>query len=192
MVGPVDPDRDPEKAAERLGFTLAAVLVYAVFVAGGIFWLWVRGRTGQIPIAAGGQLGLPLSLAVGAAVGLGLSGGFAAAVRYLASCARLEQRLHGLLGSLGEREITVLALCSALGEEFFFRLALQDAVGLYWSAAAFALLHVGPKGTWLWTGLSLVLGLGFGWMMELGCGLLSVTAAHALVNYLSLRRMERS
>lgn len=182
------PGREP---SDRQSFALAAVVVYSLFVAGGFFWLWLRDRTGQIPMQAGGELGLPLSMAAGTAVGLGLSGVFAVSVRYLGSCARLEQRLHGLLGSLSEREITVLALFSALGEEFFFRLAMQDAIGLYWSAAVFGLLHLGPKGTWLWTVLSVLLGLGFGWMMELGCGLLSVTVAHALVNYLSLRRMER-
>ena len=75
------------------------------------------------------------SAALGAAIGLVLSAGFAAAVRYLGAFARLEQRLHGLLGPLGEREITVLALSSALGEEFFFRLAMQDALGVLFSAA---------------------------------------------------------
>ncbi len=193
MADPVDPHRDPdhEKSTDRLGFALAAVLVYSLFVAAAVVWLWLRDRAGQIPIAAGGELGLPLSMATGVTVGLALSGVFAASARYLGPCARLEQRLHGLLGSLGDREITVLALFSALGEEFFFRLAMQDALGLYWSAAIFGLLHFGPKGTRLWTAMSVVLGLGFGWMMELGCGLLSVTVAHALVNYVSLRRMER-
>jgi membrane protease YdiL (CAAX protease family) len=191
MADPLGPGASGEGSSDRSQLAVAAVVVYAVFAAGGWLWLWLRDRTQVIPHAAFGELGILRSAALGAATGLVLSGVFAAAVRYLGPCARLEQRLHGLLGSLGEREITVLALSSALGEEFFFRLAMQDALGLFLTAAVFGLLHVGPKGTWLWTATSSILGLGFGWMMQLGCGLLSVTVAHALVNYLSLRRMQR-
>ena len=122
------------------------------------------------------------SLAVGTAVGVALTGVFSLLVRHVRPFTRLETALHDMLGSLSEREITVVSLFSALGEEFFFRLAMQDAIGLYWSAAIFGLLHFGPKGTMLWTVMAFVLGLGFGWMVELGCGLLSVTVAHALVN----------
>ena len=122
-------------------------------------------------------------------IGLGLSGVFGVAVRYVGALSRLQDRLTELIGPLTENEIILLALFSALGEEFFFRLAMQDALGLYWSAAVFGLLHFGPAGTRIWTAMALLLGVGFGWLVELGCGLLSVTIAHALINYLSLRRM---
>ena len=60
-----------------------------------------------------------------------------------------------------------------------------------WSTLIFGLLHTGPGGLWLWTVLAVGIGALFAWMIELGCGLLSVTAAHCLINYLSLRRMYR-
>lgn len=167
------------------------MMTYAGLLAAGLVWLWMRDRVSVVPVAAGGDYGLVVSMGLGVVVGLSLSGVFALLVRYLGPFRGLEHRLHEMLGSLTEREITVVSLFSALGEEFFFRLAMQDAIGLYWSAAIFGLLHFGPKGTMLWTAMALVLGFGFGWMMELGFGLLSVTVAHALVNYLSLRRMEQ-
>jgi len=164
-------------------------MTYVVMLGAALAWLWMRDRGHLVREQAGGDYGLVISLAVGTAVGLALTGVFSLLVRHVRPFTRLETALHDMLGSLSEREITVVSLFSALGEEFFFRLAMQDAIGLYWSAAIFGLLHFGPKGTMLWTVMAFVLGLGFGWMVELGCGLLSVTVAHALVNYLSLRRM---
>jgi membrane protease YdiL (CAAX protease family) len=128
-------------------------------------------------------------MAIGTAVGLGVSGAFELLARYWRPFGVLEGRLAALLGPLSEAEITLLALSSALGEECFFRLAMQDALGLLPTALLFGLLHTGPPGL-LWSAVALVLGLAFGWMMHAGCGLLSVTLAHALINYLSLRRMQ--
>lgn len=181
----------PEQPEQAPSLAWAAVVLYALLLLAGYGWLWLRDRTGQVTATAVGEHGLLWSMGLGVAVGLALSGVFAAAIRHTRAFARLERRLAALVGPLSDSETTVLALFSALGEEFFFRLAMQDALGLYWSAAIFGLLHLGPRGTWLWPVLAGALGLGFGWMVQAGCGLLSVTVAHALVNYISLRRMER-
>ena len=82
-------------------------------------------------------------------------------------------------------------MTSAIGEELLFRCALQDAVGPYLSALIFGVLHTGP-GLLLWGASAAVLGLTFSLMIDGGCGLLSVTVAHALINFLSLRRMSLS
>jgi membrane protease YdiL (CAAX protease family) len=63
-----------------------------------------------------------------------------------------------------------------------------DVAGIWLSAALFALLHSG-RGLWAWASAAFLFGLLFGAMVENGFGLLSVTVAHALVNYLSLVRM---
>ena len=123
-------------------------------------------------------------------MGFGVSGALGLLTRYSGAFARLETRLAELIGPLTETEIIVVALCSSLGEELFFRVAMQDAWGLWPAAIVFGLLHVGPGGLLPWTITAVVMGVGFGWMIEVGCGLLSVTMAHALINYLSLRRME--
>lgn len=182
----------PEQPETGPSILVAAGLVYGGFCAAGYLWLWGRDRTSIIPPAAVGEVGLVGSMALGLAVGLGASAVFALLVRYSVWGKRLQSRLAELIGPLSEREITWLALLSAVGEEFFFRLAMQDALGLYWSAALFGALHCGPRGLLLWTALAFALGLAFGWMMQAGWGLLSVSVAHALINYLSLRRMERA
>ena len=169
----------------------AAVVVYALFAGSGWLWMWLRDRAFRVPMAGAGDVGLPASMGIGIGIGLLLSGLFALLSRYWPPFARLEGRLAELIGPLGENEIIVLALCSSVGEEFFFRLAAQDALGLWPAAIAFGLLNIGPGGLALWSVLAFALGVGFGWMMELGCGLLSVTAAHAVINYLSLHRMSR-
>jgi len=123
-------------------------------------------------------------------VGLAISGATALIARYAPPLARLRDRLMELIGPLSETEVFALALLPAVAEEFFFRLAAQDAIGVVPSAVLFAAMHFGPQGTRLWTVLALLLGLGFGFMVAAGWGLLSVTVAHALVNYISLKRME--
>lgn len=190
MADPVSRDQ-PEEGA-RSGFAATAAWLYVVLTAAGLFWLWMRDRLAVVPAAPAGEHGLLVSMAIGIAVGLACSALFAAASRGAESFRRLEKRLAALIGPVTDRDIVVLALFSAVGEEFFFRLAMQDALGLYPTAGIFALLHIGPRGTRLWTVMAALLGLGFGWMMAAGCGLMSVTAAHALINYLSLARMNRA
>ncbi len=168
------------------------MITYAGFVAAAWFWLWLRDRTGIIGPSAAGPDGLLLSMAWGIAAALGVSGALWSLERYSPPVARLQARLAEFIGPLSETQITVLALASAIGEEFMFRLAMQDAFGLWPTAVLFGVLHTGPKGTRLWSALALVIGILFGWMIELGCGLLSVTVAHAVINYLSLRRMQKS
>jgi hypothetical protein len=163
-----------------------ATAFYGVLLAGAVLWLWLRERTPQIAAQAIGDHGLALGAVAGAAVGALSSGAAVVLARYVAAFARLESWLAELAGPLAEREIMALALVSGVVEELFFRLAMQDAIGVYWSAAVFALLHAGR---WLWTALAAILGLVFGWMMEAGLGLISVSIAHAIINYLGLRRM---
>ena len=105
--------------------------------------------------------------------------------------ARLEAQFTEVVGDLSEAEIILIALASAIGEEMLFRGAMQDHLNLYVSALVFGLLHTGP-GLWLWTCVASILGLLFGAMVYFQFGLLSVTVAHALINFTSLRRMSAS
>lgn len=172
------------------GTALIAVGLYGLLMAGGWLWLVLRERTVIVPAAAGGTIGLWASLAVGAALGLSVSVALAAAVRHVSAFARMERNVAAMLGPLGDTDIWLLALCSGLGEEFFFRLAMQDAVGLWPTAAVFAVLHIGPKGSLLLCVVAFALGAVFGVLVSAGVGLLAVTVAHAVINYLSLHRMQ--
>jgi membrane protease YdiL (CAAX protease family) len=100
---------------------------------------------------------------------------------------RLHRDFRGLLGTLGPRDVLILAVASSVGEELFFRGALLPWIGLVPSSIIFALLHIGPGARYLpWTATALVVGLGLGGL-HLGLGDLGAPiAAHFTVNYLNL------
>ncbi len=186
MVGPQMTKEEIPSGA----LIFAGSLVYAALAAAAGIWLWLRDRTDVVVEQSIGPHGLWVSIGSGLAVGLGVSGVASLLTRYSGAFSRLQQRLATMIGPLRDGQILVLALVSSVGEEFFFRLAMQDALGLWWTVAIFGLLHSGPRGLLLWTVLALMLGALFGVMMECGLGLLSVTLAHALINFLSLNRMQ--
>ena len=181
-------EQAPQDAPDHRLIFPAAVIIYALAVAAALAWFHFRGRLNLVPQRAIGDHGPWLSLLAGAAAGLLCSGVFLVAQRYLQSFRRLESRLAEIVGPLSEAEILGIAMVSAIGEEFFFRGAMQDAWGIWWSAAVFGLLHSGP-GLLLWGMVAFCLGLLFSCMVDYGLGLLSVTVAHALINNISLRRM---
>ncbi len=181
---------EPEQDA-RGSLAIVATLVYSGFVAVGLLWLYLRDRVGILPEMAFGDVDAYSSLGIGTAVGLGVSGVIALLVRYQAAFQGLEARLRATVGSLSESEIVLIAMVSAIGEELLFRCALQDVVGPYLSALVFGALHTGP-GLLLWGACAASLGLCFSLLIDSGCGLLSVTVAHALINFISLRRMTLS
>ena len=174
---------------------VAATLTYALLLAAAWLWLWLRDRDALLTAGAFGTRGEAIvSLSAGIAVGLGTGAVFAVAAR-LPPFARLERALAGILGPLQDAEILWLALLSGVAEEAFFRLALldwlgQDAMGLCTTAAIFGAFHVAPGVSLLWAPLAVAMGLLYGWMMLAGYGFASVSLAHALFNYLSLRRMQ--
>jgi membrane protease YdiL (CAAX protease family) len=100
----------------------------------------------------------------------------------------LHRDLRNLLLPLSGKEIVLLALASAFGEEIFFRGALLPVLGLWGSSAVFALLHIGPKMRFLpWTISSFVAGLAFGQLFQWAGDLSGPIVAHFTVNALNLR-----
>src|ERR1041384_4139336 len=114
---------------------------------------------------------------------------FASEPRWLLAGARyLHTSFHDLLGPLTGREIMILALGSAIGEELLFRGALLPWLGPWWQAVGFALLHVGPGKRFLpWTASALVMGVVFGWLAVRTTNLGAPIAAHFTINFLNLR-----
>jgi len=125
---------------------------------------------------------------VGFLVGLGVVGLSRVATRHFAWARYLHTSFRDLLGPLTGREIMILALGSAIGEELLFRGALLPWLGPWWQAVVFALLHVGPGRRFLpWTALALVAGIGFGWLAVWTTNLGAPIAAHFTINFLNLR-----
>jgi membrane protease YdiL (CAAX protease family) len=105
---------------------------------------------------------------------------------------QLHRSFRGLLGTLHARDIFVLALASSVGEELFFRGALQPWLGLLPTTALFALVHIGPGLRFLpWTVSAFVAGLGFGLLFQTFGDLGAPIAAHFTINYLNLEYITR-
>ena len=135
---------------------------------------------------------LLLSPLLGVAVGLAVVALSRLAVHRFEWARALHRDFRGMLGQLAFREIAVLAVASAIGEELLFRGALLPWIGLWPQAIVFALLHVGPGLRFLpWTLSAFGMGLAFGamflWIGDLG----GAIAAHFTINFLNLQFIAR-
>ena len=105
---------------------------------------------------------------------------------------RLSRELAAAVGPIPVNEALALALLSGIGEELFFRGALQGSIGLWWASAIFALLHTGPGRAFrMWTLLAAAAGLGLGALVLWRGNLLAAILAHAAFNALGLVRLSR-
>jgi len=167
---------------------LAGGCIYTLLLAAALLWLLVRQRLEILPEQAIGSHGLA------SAAGAGLAGGLLGALllalagRVFEPLRALEARIAALLGGLTDVQVLGLSLLGAVSEEVFFRLAVLDAMDLKWSVALFVVVNTGP-GFWAWAPVALAMAVTFGVMVESGLGLLSVSVAHALLTYLTLRRV---
>jgi membrane protease YdiL (CAAX protease family) len=185
MAGEMKPDGGKPPAAAVLSF---AGCLYFAMLGAALLWLWQRERLSALPQVALGDHGLWAAAGSGLLAGLLGTAALAAASRTSAGVRACEQRIGVVLGAMGESAVIGLSTLSALAEEFFFRLAVQDALGLPVAVALYVVLNTGP-GFWAWAPVALGFGLLFGSLVHWGLGLLSATVAHAVVNYLSLRRI---
>ncbi|MGE3174634.1 MAG: CPBP family intramembrane glutamic endopeptidase [Planctomycetota bacterium] len=192
-------DRDPDRAPEResgpdpdlppppAAVVTVAVVVYGLMITAALVWLSWRDRLGELPRGALGQGGLWGGAGAGLATGLAFAGLLALAAR-LPPIARCERRFASLLGPLSEAAVLALSLGAAIAEELFFRLAVQDAIGPIGAVACYVVVNTGP-GFWPWLPVAVAAGALFSGLVHAGCGLFAATLAHALINYLTLRRI---
>ncbi|MBK7584890.1 MAG: CPBP family intramembrane metalloprotease [Myxococcales bacterium] len=100
---------------------------------------------------------------------------------------RLHQELRPVARVMSTTGIVVLALMSAVGEEFLFRGLLQPWIGLLLQALLFGFLHQvrGPS-RFVWMLWATAVGVLFGLMFQITGSLIGPIVAHALVNGLNL------
>jgi membrane protease YdiL (CAAX protease family) len=184
-ASPPAPDR------ELSGWRLLRVVgaLYLGLVLAGWAWLWWRDRLHIIGPMAVGDHGPGAALLAGCAAGFGVSVVLWTLSRYVRAFAGLEAEVANVLGPLDDTQILFAALVSGAVEEFFFRCAAQDAIGLVLGAVLFGMLHLGPGRLRLGCIHATLFGLLAGTMVAEGLGLLSAAVAHALVNYISLHRI---
>ncbi|MDQ7778744.1 MAG: CPBP family intramembrane glutamic endopeptidase [Planctomycetota bacterium] len=160
---------------------LLAVALYGVFAAAGIGWRVLRGAS---PV---GGIGDPPRVPAAIAAGIGF-----AAVAVLSGelmlrrfdwARRMEREFAQVVRGLTQCQIVVLSVLSAVGEEIFFRGAMQPVLGLWLTTCVFALVHIPWTGSVaLWPVFAFIAGLGLGWLFDIGGGLLAPVLGHLGTN----------
>ena len=169
----------------------AALLFYGTMAAAA--WVWRTGFEGELllyasPEGAARGLHVMVDAGSGAAVATGVIGVARLLTRRTEAGRALAVELARALGPLRIWQIALLALASGIGEELFFRGALQPRVGLVLASLLFGLVHLLPS--WplaLWSLFAAVAGLLFGLLFDLTGNLLAPVIAHVLVNAINLR-----
>ena len=164
-------------------FVRFAGIFYGALVVAAALWSALRGRElhllGDSVVAS-----LLLGALTGAVtISLGLL-----AFRLLPVLREIAEELAPRLVDRADRSgLVLVAIFSGLGEETFFRGALQPEFGLVVASLVFGLVHVGPDRRYLvWTALAVLAGFMFGALYEITGGLLAPILAHCAHNAVTL------
>jgi hypothetical protein len=167
-----------------------AAWFYAALLAVAVVWALLAGRPlfFASPQAAREGIDPARDLAVGllaAGVVILLSDCITRSTRWGEALAR---ELAALLGRPGIGHCVLLALLSGVGEEAFFRGAVQPATGLVGASLLFGLAHFVPRRALLpWTGFTIAAGFLLGILFDATGNLLAPIVAHATINAVNLR-----
>lgn len=170
-------------------FVFFAAVFYGLLTVAAALWCGLRGI--NLPVfgadpAAGLLSGL---LTAGVTVSLAL-----VAYRLVPPLRRLADELApNLLNNTSGAGLVLVAVFSGIGEEAFFRGAVQQEFGLVAASVAFGLAHLGPDRRYLlWTAWAVLAGFAFGALFESTGGLLAPVVAHAAHNGATLFIWRRS
>ncbi len=170
-------------------FVLFAALFYGFLAVAAALWATLRGFDLRL---AGDSLALSLALGVltsWVTVYLGLL-----AYRLLPVLREIAEELAPRLIDGADRGgLLLVSVFSGVGEEAFFRGAVQQEFGLVLASLLFGIVHVGPDRRYLmWTAWAVLAGFLFGALYEVTGGLLAPILAHAAHNAATLLLWKRS
>ena len=172
----------------RAGLMGSATLFYAAMAAIGVALMDAQ----DLPLVAavfGDAQTTWRDAALGAGAGLVVVG-LTWLLRNVSSIAKLNAELRPLLGPLDTPTIAVLAVTSAIGEELFFRGALQPLMGFWPTVLVFGLMHGGTRRRLaLWAAFATVAGLLLGALTVYTGNLLAAFLAHLTINFWNLHAM---
>ena len=193
--GPPPLLKDAREAARRApsgpAWVRMALVFYGVVLAVAIAWR--MGLEGE-PLLYASSRAAEKGVRLGPDLAAGL--GAAALVIFLSreltrrttSGQLLARTLGRLIGSLTLRECILLALASGIGEEAFFRGALQPRVGLVAASLLFGAAHFVPRRSLVaWSVFSVAAGFLLGALFEWTGNLVAPIAAHVGINAVNLR-----
>lgn len=185
----------PENSPESSDFVRIGLIFYGAMLAAAL--VWRMGFYGEsilyaTPEDAARGVSLGRDLIVGVGVGLavvGVSYAFTIATRWGDDLARA---LASTLGFVSLPDALLLAVASGMGEELFFRGALQPRVGLVLASLLFGSVHFVPRREFLpWTAFAVVAGLLFGALFIWTGNLVAPVVAHIVVNGINLPLLVR-
>jgi membrane protease YdiL (CAAX protease family) len=177
----------------RIRLKIAAV-IYGLLAAAAVAWGILRDdpdlfhhpaalMAKPFPLPAG----IVLGGAAGVAFGLGIAWLTRFSVYRFGWARRLHTEFRGLFGPLKNRDILAYAVFSAIGEEMFFRGAMQPVLGIVSASVVFGLLHIAPSRKLIpWPFQAVVMGFAFGLLYWLSGNLAAPVAAHFVINYQNL------
>lgn len=167
-----------------LGFGLGGVLIIEQGQEHSFLQEWQRGESVITQLVAGGLAGL---LASGVAI-------FIISRKFFEKEKTFYYNVIGRLG-INRTGIIFLSLCAGIGEEIFFRAAIQPFLGISLTSFLFVLLHgyLTPKNLRLSIyGLALTgIIIGFGYLFE-RVGLVAAIAAHTVFDLVLLFKITGS
>jgi membrane protease YdiL (CAAX protease family) len=170
-------------------FVRFAALFYGSLVVVAAVWCGLRGFDVRLvgeSLAASLLLG---SLTAFCTVTLGLL-----SYRLLPVMRRISEELAPRLVDGADRiSLVLVSVFSGVGEEAFFRGAVQQEFGLVVASLVFGLAHVGPDRRYLvWTAWATLAGFVFGILYDVSGGLLAPVLAHSAHNAATLLLWKRS
>jgi uncharacterized protein len=183
------PSRVPERHTVGPRFVRFAALFYGFLTVAAALWSGLRGfdlRFFGHSVVSSALLG---ALTAVATVSLGLL-----AYRLLPTLREIAEELAPRLVDGADRgSLVLVAIFSGVGEETFFRGAVQQEFGLVIASLVFGLVHVGPDRRYLvWTAWAVLAGFLFGALYEVAGGLLAPILAHSAHNAATLLLWRRS
>ena len=183
------PQRLPKGPPVGPRFVRFAALFYGSLTVAAALWSGLRGfdlRFFGHSVISSTLLG---ALTAVATVSLGLL-----AYRFLPTLREIAEELAPRLVDGADRgSLVLVSIFSGVGEETFFRGAVQQEFGLVIASLVFGLVHVGPDRRYLvWTTWAVLAGFLFGALYEVTGGLLAPVLAHSAHNAATLLLWRRS
>ena len=183
------PGRTPTKRALGPRFVRFAALFYGSLVIVAALWCGLQGFDLR-PLGDRPAMGLLLgALTAACTVSLGML-----AYQLLPSLRRISEELAPrLIDGASRGGLVLVSIFSGVGEEAFFRGAVQQEFGLVAASLLFGLAHIGPDRRYLvWTAWAALAGFVFGALYETTGGLLAPALAHGAHNAATLLLWKRS
>jgi len=170
-------------------FVTFAALFYGSLAVVAALWCGLRGF--DVPLLGASPpasvlLGL---LAAAGTVALGLL-----AYRFFPALREISEELAPrLVDGADATSLVLVAIFSGVGEEAFFRGAVQQEFGLVVASLLFGVAHIGPDRRYLaWTAWAVLAGFVFGILYDVSGGLLAPILAHSTHNAATLLLWRRS